>query len=105
VLQKHNYRLFISIFYLLPSATAHLADDIAPLGLFCKNITIASSFLYSAYYLLQPSAAHLADDIAPLGLCCKKITIACSFLYSAYYLLQLRTWLMISPRWGYAAKT
>jgi hypothetical protein len=70
MLQKHNYRLFISIFYLLPSA-----------------------------------AAHLADDLAPLGLCCKNIIIACLFLYSTYYLLQLRTWLMISPRWGYAAKT
>ena len=53
----------------------------------------------------QPSAAHLADDLAPLGLCCKNIIIACLFIYSTYYLLQLCTWLMISPRWGCAAKT
>ncbi|MDD2633722.1 MAG: hypothetical protein RBR47_14295 [Bacteroidales bacterium] len=63
------------------------------------------ALLPATYYLLQPSATHLADDIAPLGLCCKNITIACLFLYSTYYLLQLRTWLMISPRWGCAAKT
>ena len=70
-----------------PSA-AHLADDLAPLGLCCKNITIACSLLYSAYYLLQTSATHLADDIAPLGLCCKNIIIASSILSSAYCLLR-----------------